>query len=439
MRQYKDDKFADILGDKLRSLREEPPADMFDRIEQTLMTMGIATEESATPAPQPTNTKAEPKVVPLWSRPFVRAVAAAMVAAMVALAVVVTLRDNTPTDMEFVAEQLEQTPSQVQSVETEVEITEPEKIELVAMNIAEPVATSEIVNLRVDRDVLKESTNEEQMVSSEQNDNTVQQKKRTSVRERKKRDNTSSSRHNQQELEEYWRAALGGEPRERGSEHPIEVGLYAANIGFNRGHTERNDMTNSPIMVVEQSEVTSGSSYFSPLLVKQDNRSNLEHFMPITMGVTLSYSISDWLSVDSGLLYTKVYSKGDTNGMLSHYSRSRTLNYVGVPLALSVYFANFDHFWFYGRLGGTAELCVGAYDKTLMDGEFVDRVALDVPTTTFSLDAAVGATYSLWGGIGLFGEVGGSYWFAPQGYAENYRTVNPFSLSTRFGLRFTFN
>ena len=62
-----------------------------------------------------------------------------------------------------------------------------------------------------------------------------------------------------------------------------------------------------------------------------------------------------------------------------------------------------------------------------------------MPSLTFSLDAAVGASYALWGTMGLFGEVGCSYWMAPQGYAENYRTVNPLSLSTRFGLRFTFN
>lgn len=433
MKQYNDDKFRELLGDKLRTLREEPPADMFDRIEQTLMTMGGEAEE-------PGATTSEPKVVPLWGRPWVRGIAAAMVAAMLVLVSVVALRDNAPADIEIVAEQIVEVTVEQPEVTPIVEPTEePTRVAMVTRRIAKPAISSEIVSLEMDKAVIESAEKATEELSEQ--GAPAPQEKRTTPRERKRRNRTRSSHHNnQQELEEYWRVALAEESEESGGWlRPTEVGLYAANVGFNRGHIERSNMANSAMMVSESNELLGGGSYMSPSLVKQVNSSNLEHFMPITVGVTLSFSLGDWLSVDSGLLYTNIYSKSDNEATFSHYERRRTFDYLGVPLALSAYFADFDRLSLYGRLGATTELCIGANDVDFMDGEFVEKVALDVPSLTFSLDAAVGASYALWGAVGLFGEVGCSYWMAPQGYAENYRTVNPLSLSTRFGLRFTFN
>lgn len=424
------DKFFDAVGDKLRMFSEEPPQGMFERIEQTLMAAEAASK------PTRADVAEEPKrVVPLWNRPFVRGVAAAMVAAMLTLVVVVALRDNAPEEIRVVAEQ--------QSVEeptmeqpTESEPPQQEKIAMVTSMVKAPAATSEVAVVEMDEALMAESNNAEE--PSVESGSTADPTPKTTKRERRKSRRTGSSRQNQQELEEYWRAAMSVEAPQRGILNPTEVGLYAQNVGFNYGHIQRNNMANSPMMIKEQNETT-GGSYTSPSLVQQNPNSNLEHFMPVTVGVTVNYALGDWFSVNSGLLYTNVYSKSDTDGSLSHYSRKRTLDYLGVPIALSLYFAEFDRWALYGRVGGTLELCINANDKSYMDGEFVERFTLDVPPLTFSLDAAVGATYALWGNVGLFGEVGCAYWNAPAGYAENYRTVQPLSLSTRFGLSFMFN
>ncbi len=422
------DKFVETLGDKLRALSEEPPVGMFDRIEQTLQaTSGVSDKE--------------PKgvVVPLWRRSLVRGVAAAMVAAVCALVVVVALRDNVSEEVEILAEQI--TPqNEIVAEEIVAQSVTPEP-ERVVMSVARaPKATPKPVAQEVvlaANDVVVENTAEESQTESVQTPS--EEKVKPTKRERRRGNRNRSSRQNQQELENYWREVLAIDDKQDGLSLPVEVELYAANFGFNNGHIERNNVANSPMFVKEQNATAEGGSYLSPSLVQRDNASNLEHFMPITAGVTVSFMVSDWLSVDSGLLYTNVYSKSDTSGALSHYERRRTLDYLGVPLALSVYFANFDNLSLYGRLGCTAELCINAKDKTFMDGGLVQKYALDVPAITFSLDAAVGATYSLWNGVGLFGEVGCAYWNAPIGYVENYRTVNPLSLSSRVGLRFTFN
>lgn len=423
MIDYKDDKFSEILGDKLRSMEDVPPVGMFERIEQTLRAMESAEEPK--------------KIVPLWNRPFVRGVAAALVAAMLTLVVVVALRDNAPAEMEIMAEQIVEELNEEPSLPTSEPTPEPEKVAMVASRIAKPAATTEIASLQMDREIVEPSVESQAAEVVAETATEEPQKIKKSERRRHKR--TYSSRKNQQELEEYWRNALSEEPRQRGLAQPAEVGLYAQNVGFNVGHIERNNLANSPMMVNEQNATVEGGSYLSPTLVQTNNCSNLEHFMPVSAGVTVSYTLNDWLSVDSGLLYTNLYSKSDSSGALSSYGRRRTLDYLGVPLALSAYFADFDRLSLYGRLGGTVELNINAKDKIYMDGECVEKVALDVPALTFSVDVAVGATYALWGGMGLFGEVGCAYWIAPAGYVENYRTVHPLSLSTRFGLRFAFN
>lgn len=435
MKDYKDDKFNEMIGDRLRSFSEEPPVGMFERIEQTLSVMVPEAEQTTRQTE-----KAMP--IPLWRRPLLRGVAAAMVAAMFALVVVVALRDNAPEEMKVVAHQAEQPLSQQPSFEQSSEgVEQTERVEMVAMSVSKPIEAPRLATLKMDSEVILSEAQGEESVAEQQDYKEPKATATSEKRERKSRKSSrrSSSRQNQQELEEYWRNALSEQPRQRGLAHPTEVCIYAANAGFNKGHIERSNVANSAMLVTEQNEMTADGTYIAPTLVNRDNGSNLEHYMPITVGITLSYSLNDWLSMESGLLYTNLYSTSDSSGALSHYGRHRTMDYIGVPLAISASFADFDRLSLYGRLGTTAEFCINANDKTYMDGAFVEKWALDVPLMTFSLDAAVGANYALWGGIGLFGEVGCTYWNVPEGYVENYRTVHPLSLSTRFGLRFTFN
>ena len=246
-------------------------------------------------------------------------------------------------------------------------------------------------------------------------------------------------RRSREELEEYWRSVIEEEPWDRGVEHPVQIALYTANMGLNRGDVQMDNLAHSQMLVQEQHQL-GGGSYLGPMMSLQRRTANLEHSMPVTLGVTVSYSLTDWLSVDSGLLYTSLSSRGESEGAVSSYVCSRSMDYLGIPLALSVYFAEFDRLSLYGRLGLTGELCVSSKDKFYLDGNFnSDEQLSNQGALSLSFDAAAGVTYSLVGGLGLFGEVGCSYWNAPENYPENYRTLHPLSLTTRLGVRFTFN
>lgn len=418
----KNDKYDNLLGDKLAGFREEPPAGMFDRIEQTLVAQGVVAkaEESVS----------EPVVVvPLWRRPIVRGFAAAMAAAVVALAVVVGLREAAPQMVEVA-----QMPA-VAAPEVGVAMPDVRMLARVERTMSAPVQ-SEVAE-EVSEEVAPvamptESPKEEQsvMMSTAKGEKT----KTKSTRRRR-----TATRNNDSDVEDFWRTVLAQKEYERDEESPLEVGLYAANVGFNRGHVEAENVAGSSMLVSEKNQHSVGGQYLAPSLVAPRDNSHLEHFMPVTVGVTLSRALNGWLSVDSGLLYTNLYSVSESTGAISSYSMRRTMDYLGVPLALSASFANLGDLSFYGRLGGTMEICINANDKTYIDGDMANKNNLDTPLLTYSFDAAVGATYQLLGNMGIFGEVGCSYWLTPDDYPENYRTVHPLSLSSRFGLRFTFN
>lgn len=410
----KNDKYDKLLGDKLAGFREKPPAGMFDRIEQTLVAQGVVAkaEESAS----------EPAVVvPLWRRPIVRGFAAAMAAAMVTLAVVLNIKEVAPQMV--VASQM----PAVAAPEVGVAMPDVEKLARLDRYV-------EVEEVFEDSwlDLLDEEPQPELVVTAK-NDEKSRKVKTTRPRKR------TATRSDNSGVEDFWRTVLAQKEYERDEESPLEVGLYAANVGFNRGHVEAENVAGSSMLVSEKNQHSVGGQYLAPSLVAPRDNSHLEHFMPVTVGVTLSRPLNGWLSVDSGLLYTNLYSVSESTGAISSYSMRRTMDYLGVPLALSASFANLGDLSFYGRLGGTMEICINANDKTYIDGDMANKSSLDTPLLTYSFDAAVGATYQLLGNMGIFGEVGCSYWLTPDDYPENYRTVHPLSLSSRFGLRFTFN
>ena len=417
------DKYNQLLGDKLRGFREEPPAGMFERIEQTLVEQGVvakAEEMASEPA----------VVVPLWRRPMVRSLAAVVAAAVVALAVVVNMKEMAPQIIEVA-----QMPA-IGGPEVGVEMPSVDRLAQLTSLAVRPAERVEIVEKEAQECCMPDGDSEkpEEVQSVANSDEKKSQTK--AVRSRRR----TVSRKDATELDSFWRGLLAEQTTTQRRESPSQIGLYAANVGFNRGNVQAENVAGSSMMVNERREPSAGGgSYMAPSLVAPLETSRLEHYMPVTVGVTVSYTLYDWLSMDSGLLYTNLYSSSVNAGAMSSFRRRRTMDYLGVPLALSASIVDVDRFSIYGRLGGTAELCINANDKTFIDGEMADKSYLDVPALTFSLDAAVGASFQLLGNMGLFGEVGCSYWMAPEEYPENYRTVHPLSLSSRFGVRFTFN
>lgn len=430
------DKYDHLLGDKLRGLREEPPADMFDRIEATLAAM--APEQPVAEQEQ----KRESVVMPLWRRPLWRTIGLTAAAAVVALAVVIGVRQEAPSIVEGVALaempvleygsfSLERPAIPTFDHRNTIMGTTQESLQAQDVATVAHLVTPEKIAHEVSEAHQEAASTTEQ---SHKGGNTLKSTstKRSQRHSRRNRDNNS--------LEEYWRGVLTESESEGGFSllNPSEVKIYASNAGFG-GDDVRLGVTSNPMMVQEQNNLIGEGSYTNPLLVSKNNVSSLEHSVPITLGITVGYRLSDHLSVESGLLYTSLDSRSETTGSLSHYVRQRTMSYIGIPLEATLSVAEFYGLELYASLGTTAEFNILAEDYITIDRSLSDIQTLDTPLLTMSLNLSAGLNYNLWGNLGLYGEVGCSYWAVdPTTYPENYRTLHPFSFTTQFGLRFMF-
>ena len=67
----------------------------------------------------------------------------------------------------------------------------------------------------------------------------------------------------------------------------------------------------------------------------RDNIAEMEHDQPISFGVTISKSIIHNLSIETGLIYSYLYSKSKNTSSVVQNRQTQSLHYLGVPLNLN--------------------------------------------------------------------------------------------------------
>ena len=431
----KHDKFDQLLGDKLSSMREMPSEGVWDRIEATLAQME---------APAVVAAPAEPKRLPLWSRSWVGISTA--VAAAVALFVGVVVFSEQSTPEELVASAV------VEEVVAEEEFTEP--TEPTTPNVEQMLAAATPQRLAMadapkSTDIVAQASIEEQeattIEASAEIVATATQKATTAATSKTttKRTTRRSQRKSAAEIEEYWRGVLGQEeePSRGISILPSEVKLYANNIGFDQGHIHVKDVSQSA-MLMSESPMAGGDATLAgnPTFMKTQRKksSELKHYMPVSVGLNASFALNDWLSVESGLHYTNLYSSSDNTGNVSTYHYSQNLHYIGIPLAASIRFIDFGPMSLYAKAGASAEVCVSASNRQYIDNVLNHKQKIDTEGLQIGLNAAAGVSYGIWNNLGLFAEAGVAYWTATKPQPTNYRTEHPLGFSFMAGVRLSF-
>ena len=112
--------------------------------------------------------------------------------------------------------------------------------------------------------------------------------------------------------------------------------------------------------------------------VMQSNSNNeisstVKNWQPIQVGVSVAYSFTDRLSIESGLTYSCLISDLSSGTPLGNYDIRQTLHYIGLPLALRYDFLKIKGFSLYASAGGQMEKCVAGKTRTdyFVDGNMV--------------------------------------------------------------------
>ena len=155
-----------------------------------------------------------------------------------------------------------------------------------------------------------------------------------------------------------------------------------------------------------------------------------QHEIPVSVGLSARFFLTDRLSINTGLNYTR-YKSLRTRTFLATYDHQKDwqyAHYIGVPARLDYNAVNRKHFNLYFGAGLQMDKCVYA---TVGDERLHEKQIL------FGLNGAMGLQVNIVPMVGLYFEPEVSY-ALNKGSIETFRSDEPVVVTVRGGLRFNF-
>ncbi len=155
-----------------------------------------------------------------------------------------------------------------------------------------------------------------------------------------------------------------------------------------------------------------------------------QHEIPVSVGLSARIYLTDRLSINTGLNYTR-YKSLRTRWFAATYDHQKDwqyAHYIGVPVRLDYNAVNRKHFNLYFGGGLQMDKCVYA---TVGDERLHEKQIL------FGLNGAMGLQVNIVPMVGLYFEPEVSY-ALNKGSIETFRSDEPFVVTVRGGLRFNF-
>lgn len=203
----------------------------------------------------------------------------------------------------------------------------------------------------------------------------------------------------------------------------LTMGLFA------QGNTNEMNNRNAVMMNPQMMQRVAATRAF---LIDYEERESHNH--PISFGLTVGYPINSWLSLSSGLVYTKLSSTFTTLMPNHQIQRHQKLHYIGVPLNLQAHLLQWHGFSLYLTAGAQADWNVKAESNT--DG--INQV-MDKDRMQWSVGSSLGLAYHIIPQLSLYAEPGIRHYIDNGSTINNYFKDKPTSFNLQLGLRFDLN
>ncbi len=169
-------------------------------------------------------------------------------------------------------------------------------------------------------------------------------------------------------------------------------------------------------------------------------KTEYEHHLPIRIGLSVAYALTDRLSISSGLTYTRLSSDIKDASRESKYIGEQRLHYVGIPVNVSYKVASSRWICMYGTAGVLAEKCVsGTTDEGYVVNNTVQQTNThDISTKPLqmSVNAGVGIQFDFIDNVGIYAEPGLSYYFDDGSALQTIYKEKPLNFNLNVGVRF---
>ena len=171
-------------------------------------------------------------------------------------------------------------------------------------------------------------------------------------------------------------------------------------------------------------------SAMAMMRVKSGYADSYSHEIPVSFGVSARVHLTDRLSINTGLNYTR-YKSLRTRTFLATYNHKKDwqyVHYLGVPVRLDYMAVNKKHFNLYFGAGIQMDKCIYAKvgDERLHEKQLL-----------LGVNGAMGLQVNIVPMVGLYFEPEVSY-ALNEGSIETFRSKEPFVITVRGGLRFNF-
>lgn len=171
-----------------------------------------------------------------------------------------------------------------------------------------------------------------------------------------------------------------------------------------------------------------------------ETKTEYDHHLPIRIGLSVAYALTDRLSIGTGLTYTRLSSDIKDASRESNYSGEQRLHYVGIPVNVSYKVASSRWISLYGTAGVLVEKCVSG---TTDDGYVVNNTVQQTNTHNIStkplqmsVNAGVGIQFNVIDNVGIYAEPGLSYYFDDGSALQTIYKEKPLNFNLNVGVRF---
>ena len=170
-------------------------------------------------------------------------------------------------------------------------------------------------------------------------------------------------------------------------------------------------------------------------------KAEYKHRLPVRVGLNVAYRLTDRLSVESGVSYTRLSSDMKDGTKDNYSSGSQKLDYIGVPLNVKYRAFGYRRLSVYASAGLLTEKCVSGKTthEYVISGEKKKHEAEDVAEKPWqlSVNAALGAQLDVLRNVGVYVEPGVSYYFDDRSSLSTIYKEKPLNFNLNLGVRYT--
>ena len=170
-------------------------------------------------------------------------------------------------------------------------------------------------------------------------------------------------------------------------------------------------------------------------------KTEYKHRLPVRVGLNVAYRLTDRLSVESGVSYTRLSSDMKDGTKDNYSSGSQKLDYIGVPLNVKYRAFGYRRLSVYASAGLLTEKCVSGKTthEYVISGEKKKHETEDVAAKPWqlSVNAALGAQLDVLRNVGVYVEPGVSYYFDDRSPLSTIYKEKPLNFNLNMGVRYT--